>query len=37
MHFEGNGPISLAKKLPKQQQPVLRMEFCNNNYIFIKI
>jgi len=24
MHFEGSGPVSFAKKMPNQQQPVLR-------------
>jgi len=26
VHFEGSGPVSLAKKLPNQQQPVREVD-----------
>ena len=37
VHFEGSGPASLAKKLPNQQQPVLRRGFCDASCMFSRL
>ena len=37
VHFEGSGPVSLAKKLPNQQQPVLRRGFRDASCMFTRL
>ena len=37
VHFEGSGPVSLAKKLRNQQQPVLRMGFRDASCMFTRL
>ena len=37
VHFEGSGPVSLAKKLPNQQQPALRRGFRDASCMFTRL